>query len=304
MDGDGASETVGSLNTKYLPLLSLYAIGLGVLYQWGYWIPFRVDILEYMALSDVFKAAALPLLFVSASLSIGVFANYLQSRRDSAAPAEDEVDLSWEALRRRKRKLRALMTAVVIVWLVLTVLAFQSGFFARWTMASVFLAMPVAVIADRRKVLDDLLPDSTSRGLMTIGLATLPVLAFGSGWDNAQAVVSGRAFEYVSVVADGDGIPDSATILRRPRFVGHAGDVEFLWNPHNSALTLTKLDAKNSLVLLHYNARLTLIEHIFRANVAPASSAAVASAGQSPASVARVRSDSVSAPRASASAIR
>jgi len=38
-----------------------YVVVVAVLYLWGYWSPFNINVLEYLSLADVVKAAAYPL---------------------------------------------------------------------------------------------------------------------------------------------------------------------------------------------------------------------------------------------------
>ena len=56
---------------SYLYFSSLYFIATGVLYLWGYWTPFNVNILEYMSLSDVLKTTAYSIALTAGITMVG-----------------------------------------------------------------------------------------------------------------------------------------------------------------------------------------------------------------------------------------
>jgi hypothetical protein len=55
----------------YLYFSSVYAVTVGVLYLWGYWSTFGVNILEYLSLADIVKTAAYPVASVFAIMGLG-----------------------------------------------------------------------------------------------------------------------------------------------------------------------------------------------------------------------------------------
>lgn len=56
-------------STNYL-ILSTYAIVASVLYHWGYWGQFGINVLQFMSLSEIVRSAIYP--FVVGSLGIGI----------------------------------------------------------------------------------------------------------------------------------------------------------------------------------------------------------------------------------------
>ena len=51
---------------------SAYFFSVAALYLWGYWSPFKINILEYVSLSDVIKIAAFPIASVFILVAIGM----------------------------------------------------------------------------------------------------------------------------------------------------------------------------------------------------------------------------------------
>ena len=65
---------------KYAYVSSLYFLAVGVLYLWGYWPSFGVNVLEYAGLTDIIKTAAYPVASLFVFFAVGaVFGELLAS---------------------------------------------------------------------------------------------------------------------------------------------------------------------------------------------------------------------------------
>ncbi|RYF30216.1 MAG: hypothetical protein EOO23_05620, partial [Comamonadaceae bacterium] len=68
------NEEPTSTRTQLVYWSGVYGFAVAILYLWGYWSPFDVNILEYVSLSDIVKTAAYPIVSVFVFLAIGAVA--------------------------------------------------------------------------------------------------------------------------------------------------------------------------------------------------------------------------------------
>ena len=54
--------TLSSLAPNPLSIISASTVALGILYQWGFWSQFNINVLPFMSLSDIVKSFAYPFL--------------------------------------------------------------------------------------------------------------------------------------------------------------------------------------------------------------------------------------------------
>ncbi len=78
--------TSGDRTSSYLYLGSFYLISVGVLYLWGYWPAFGINILGYMSLTDVLKLTAYPLVSSFIFVATGVVVGELVGFRRTLPP--------------------------------------------------------------------------------------------------------------------------------------------------------------------------------------------------------------------------
>ncbi len=72
MTANGQRATTKEKVSTYLYFSSLYFVTVGVLYLWGYWTTFEVNILEYLSLADIVKSTAYPIASTFIFFVIGV----------------------------------------------------------------------------------------------------------------------------------------------------------------------------------------------------------------------------------------
>ena len=237
-------ELSADKTAKYLAALSLYALCVGCVYLWGYWTPFNVNILEYVALADIAKAAALPVITLAASTAVGIIASdFLLGTALPPGGGRDTPTGIW-----LNRKLRWIVPlygiSIAVLW--------SSGLTAKWDVLGWLIGMPCAVAAQRLGFLVNVVADNRVRMCLTMLLFLTPPLAFSSARHQAVLVLSGVAFDYVLLPADGAVLPTSEIAKTRTRYLGHAGEVVFFWEPDRSSLTVTKLDSTHPLSIAHY----------------------------------------------------
>lgn len=225
----------------YIYFCSLYFATVGVLYLWGYWLPFNINILEYLDLADIIKLTAYPiataLLFTAIGASIG---DVLVDRSPTANSNGVEVRF-W-------RQVRKYWSVVVIAYISGTLLLFIFAPIWKWHILPALFAIPLCVYAIRKDILTSVISNGSPRFVVLYVISILPFLAFGRGALTADKVISGSEFTYVT-----SGIPGYVSDLisepaNLPRVVGRAGDRMFLLDPRTESLIIFKPEASKPVV--------------------------------------------------------
>lgn len=233
-----------SLST-YAYLWSLYVLTVGSVYLWGYWSPFNINILEYMSVGDVVKATALPIASTFVFLALGVVLGEATGSRNYF-PVGEGRDFPLGVFLRKYAK----VFHVLYILATLAVLFF--GPKQKWLILPLLFAMPIALYLDSQAFLSPVIPSERSRSLAIFLLAMLPFFAFGLGDRNASEILGGNKFQYALSPVEGVVASAESEPTKRPRFIGHAGDFLFFWEPENSLLIISKFEDGKSLVLGRY----------------------------------------------------
>ncbi|HEX7893853.1 MAG TPA: hypothetical protein VF447_06660, partial [Terriglobales bacterium] len=148
------------------------------------------------------------------------------------------------------RWLRGHMRLLGVLWMAALWLIYFTHWPYQW-LALGFLVSPViSIVVTEQGAFQDLIPSLQARSTFIFLLATAPFWAYGAGELKAQAVRSGAAFDFVVPGSEGTLASPARPPKTYLRYVGHAVEVIFLWNPSNDAVTISKLDAKEPVVLL------------------------------------------------------
>lgn len=223
----------------YIYFLSLYFVAVGSLYLWGYWSPFGVNILEYLSLADIVKSTAYPIASVFISLSIGVVLAEISSVKEKFPSGGGRNTSEGRFLLKHKGLLGILYIAGTLALLVF-------GPIDKWLLLPILVGAPIALYARERNFLVYQIRAEAPRNVCLFLLATLPLFAFGLGKMGANTIMEGKDFYYV---LDNDSITPDSEPSQKIRFIGHAGDFIFLWEPRKSTLSISKFEAGKTLRL-------------------------------------------------------
>lgn len=229
----------------YIYFCSLYFVTVGVLYLWGYWSPFSINILEYLDLADIIKATAYPI--ATALLLTAVGAAIGDGLVDKTATANGN---GVEA--RFWRQVKKHMSVVSFVYVIGTAALFVLGPLWKWHALPVLLALPLYVFAKHQDMLATSIPHESPRSIVLYVIAVLPFLAFGQGTLTADKVISGSEFTYATSEIPGYVAGPVSDAANLPRVVGHAGDRMFLFDPRTSSVIIFKAEAGKSIVVKAY----------------------------------------------------
>jgi hypothetical protein len=259
----------------HLYLASLYFVTVGVLYLWGYWLPFGINILEYLSLTDVLKTTAYPIATALVVTVIGAALGEILSSGETLRKALPPGGGKNTTIGQCIRKLAPYLGALYVVGTG-ALLAF--GPVEKWTALPVLFALPVYRFAKDAEFLKRLIPHESSRSIVIYVLATLPPFAYGFGVLAANKIQTGQDFTYVTSTIS--GYPVTNVSQKQLRLIGHVNDTIFLLDPANAATVVVKLESDKPLVLMQYK------------SVASAkTSTASASAGQTQSAPASARSN-------------
>lgn len=233
-------------SSAYVYFSSLYFVTVGALYLWGYWSPFGVNILEYLNLTDIVKSTAYPIASAFGFLALGVILSDLTGGKRTFPVGGGSNTSIGRTLRKNKPLLLMLYIAGSLAVLVF-------GPIEKWQMVlPILLGIPIALYASERNFLAHHIPEESTRSVCLFLLAILPFFAFGHGHLKAHAILEGKIFDYVLSPIDNAPVTLEAEPSQRIRFIGHAGDFLFFWEPKKSLLVISKLEKGKTLMLGHF----------------------------------------------------
>jgi hypothetical protein len=231
-------------DTVQVYFLTLFLMVVAVLYLWGYWTTFYVNILEYLSLTDVIRLAAYPL--ASTFLVVAIGPALSQFGLGSKLPVGGGRNTPVG------RVLRKIAPVLVVLYVAATLWLVVSNVPNKWQFLPYWIALPVAFFAQERGFLSSVLPNQNLRYFAILMLAILPTFAFGEGRRRAEEIVAGSAFDYVLSPIESVSIPSDACPIQRIRYLGHTGDYFFFLDPTTSALAITKFKDDKTLLLRHF----------------------------------------------------
>jgi hypothetical protein len=124
----------------------------------------------------------------------------------------------------------------------------------KWEIITLVLIAPLCFWAGKIGLLAEVVSHVELRAVLIVIAMTMPSLMYQRRQDAGHDVAAGKAFDYVMPVAPTPAASANVQPLQQLGFIGHAGDVHFLWNPQTTALTLMKLDSKVPFEVIHWTA--------------------------------------------------
>jgi hypothetical protein len=249
MTDESSESPLRKPGSTHLYFLTLYLITVGILYLWGYWSSFNVNILEYLSLTDVIRWTAYPIATAFGFLAIGaLLGEYLVGQ--GFFPVGAGRNSRTGKFLGRFSVLLAILYVVVLVALAL------SNAPNKWRLLSLLLATPIYLFAKNHGLLLGLIPNDSARSVVIFLLALLPTFAYGQGRLEAEQIMDGRKFDYALSPIDQVSSPADANPNQKMRYLGHAGDFFFFLNPASHVLVITKFQDDKALLLKHFDVAL------------------------------------------------
>ena len=237
--------------STYLYFSSLYFVTVGVLYLWGYWSTFNINILEYLSLADVLKSTAYPIVSALTATVIGGALGHLLGKNIASIVPAGGARNTRLGLFLRKFALE-IAPLLWIVYGLSTAALLWFGPVGKWFVLPILFAVPVLYLAVQRGFLASLIQHDLSRTNVIFLLLVLPTLAYGHGRIKATAVLEGKEFKYVVSQIEGISVSDDMPPNQRLRLLGHAGDFLFLLHPAKEMLVISRFDSAAPLQLKEF----------------------------------------------------
>ncbi len=209
----------------------MYFIAVGVLYLWGYWPTFGVNILEYAGLTDIIKTAAYPIASLFAFFALGAVLGEFLAHEDALPPGGGVHTPAGRIFRR-------IAPYLAVAYLAGTLLLFVFGPDEKWRILPVLVTLPIYFVGRRYRVLSDLVANDNVRSILIFLLSALPFFAYGHGRLKAAEIVSGYEFSFSSTPIPRISMGNEP-VERRPRYLGVAGGKAFFYVPeHRSTIVV------------------------------------------------------------------
>lgn len=228
--GDTLSKTSTAI---YLYAVSAYLVVMGLLYQWGFWGPFNINILEYLGLADMVKPAALPLAPALLPFLVGLLMAHVGSTKGSLPPGGGRNTATGKFLRRYAGLLSALYVVTVLVLMSLGLPRF-------WQVLPFLIALPVALSLSHFTTLFSQVSDPNARYVVLLALSIALPMSFGQGRLRAQAILTGERYDAVYSTVEGFDVAPNAKPSERLRFLGYAGEHLFYFDPVNGGIAMER----------------------------------------------------------------
>lgn len=243
MSSQSAAESANTLSIKYW--LAPYAIVVSTLYLWGYWGSFHVNVLEYIGITDIVKAAVYPIASAFAFFAIGAVLGEAMSPTLNIPPgggANTEIG----------RWLRRVAPFVVIAYLLAVTLYFLIGPTEKWRILPVLFAIAVYLPLKSTGILLDELKSDAARSIAVFLLAALIPFAYGRGVLEANDVLTGKNYAFAASEMPGHPVPVNAKPSELPRYVGKANDRYVFFDPMGQSILFIAASEVKALILKRY----------------------------------------------------
>ncbi len=226
-----------------------YFISVGILYLWGYWASFEINILEFMTLSDIIKTTAYPIISSFIFWALGAILGELipgASFRKLLPEGGGRDTKIGRFLNRHTKALRTVVFLLIFLFLLF-------GPPSKWLLLTLLIGIPIYLFLKRAGFLKDLIPNEATRSVIIFLLATMPLTSYAFGKMKANEIIEGNKFKYVLT----DILKDSKLSLnienqKYLKFIGHTNNYIFLQTQDNKQILILTFDKIQILSLQTY----------------------------------------------------
>jgi hypothetical protein len=253
------AEKDTKLTLQALAIVTLpYFIVVGLSYLWGYWSIFDINILQYAGISDVAASAAFPVVVGVAFLFVGYISgqSFAQRTHDRVADALPEPTAVRRFVKKYSGPILSLYTVLVMLFMV-------KAESVKWMIFPFFVAAPTAIVIVEKGWLNIEGLSMARQAALWFAIVFFPFCGFGSGKLDGDRILSGRSFMYVQSSKAGLELSSDPDPKKAPRFLGHAGDFDFFFDPSNNTVSVSKTQDESVLTLKNYTAPVPELESIW-----------------------------------------
>ena len=224
-----AAEPTSSALLSPKVWLAPYALLVSTLYLWGYWGAFGINVLDYIGVSDIIKAAVYPLVTAFMSLAVGAFlADFMSPKVEPGSGANTPIG----------KVLNAALPVLTVVYVLAIVAVMMSPWPNKWLAAGAMVTGPAYFHLKTSQLLAKEIHSDRVRSIVIFLLIMAAPVAYHRGRTAAAGVTEGTSYQ--TVVSE---LPPRSTAAKlanaeKPRFVGKLGDRFAVYDPVARSVSL------------------------------------------------------------------
>lgn len=238
---------------------SAYFLISSVLYLWGYWSVFDINIFEYSDITDIAKSAAYPIASTFIFVIVGAVLGEILFPHNTLPPGGGKNTPLGKFLNR-------FVFIFIAAYAIGTVLLFLFGPDEKWWIVPMLIAIPISIGLKKYGFLEEIILSEGGRTTVIFLLTILPPFSYGHGHLKALSIHTGEKFSYTVSQIEGASSEAESPPIELPRYIGQAGEQIFFYLPKNNAVLLTKLDGIKSLELRNYSSKTKKIVNTVNSN--------------------------------------
>jgi len=216
----------------YLWFGPFYFFSVGVLYLWGYWPNFKINIFEYVALTDVVKVAIIPVgsffVFIFLGLCLG------------EATTIDVLPEGGGKGTRLGLLLNKIKWILIIIYAAVLFVFIFYPIPNKWLVLPMLLLWPFYFPLKKAGFLKEIRNDSI-RSLLIAATVLLPFYSYAVGKINASGILQNTDYQYTVLLKDGK--------KERFKFLGYANQYVFFISMNNQELVISEIKKVSPLYL-------------------------------------------------------
>lgn len=253
---ESKNKTIDQIK-NYAYILSIYSLLISILYIFGYWSIFNLNIFEYIALSDIVKYSIKPLSISFVTLTFVFFYNtliltsikqniVLFSKLSSKPSSEPS---SKSKIRALVENIASEMTIPTCFFLIVFSL---EGPEIKWIVVPIIASSLLCEAVTKLKFIKKLKWSPGIKYLAAYLVISFTLFSYPRGRADAMKILEGKEFTYMmekSTESQKSGCNDP---LIHPRILTQANDQTITYNPIDKSIAINKLGYGKSLKMYAY----------------------------------------------------
>ena len=219
---------------RYAFLITPYASAIACLYLMGYWRVFRINVFNFVSLTDILKTSVPPLVFILVTSGMLVIVFYFLA----SIPDRLTRKIRWLNEPIPPLANLAFNSTLIVISITILLVVETSD---KWIWTGIINAAVLARIVAELNVLRDVVAEATLRFVLTFSIVAPLFTAFGLGTQSAQSVLhrnSPRRYVSTTIFREyGNDAFMKNHLLEgqdKLKFIGMAGEYVFFLSMDNS----------------------------------------------------------------------
>lgn len=229
----------------------MFFLVIGAIFLFGYWLPFNINILSYISVSDIIKITIYPIVLSILGYAIGM----------SCGIATEHLVHKWKKPSNHQHSKIAGITVLEII--TLTAMAIPALFLPDpyyVIIIATIINFAILKIAISSEWIRALAQQRIERYVAIAIILIMPLEALAIGYTFAKEVIHGRAYNYVANELPGIPTQLGDAVENRPRVIGHVNDYIFLYLSQSKSVVIMKFDKDTILEIKSFTKSFSLTD--------------------------------------------